>query len=98
VHHCQKFSVFKDGFNRRWKECLILGRWLTFDKSRVAGWPNSPITQGPDPKPICTGATIHSLAIAHSNLTSYKVHVCGFGGATDEDLGKQNKNTVTIQK
>ncbi len=90
--------MFKDGFNRWWKECLILGRWLTFDKSHVAGWYHSPITQGPDPKPIHTGATIHSLAITHSNLVLYKVHVCVFGGATDEDFGKQNENTVTTQK
>jgi hypothetical protein len=54
--------------------------------------------QGPDPKPIHTGATIHSLAITHSNLTSYKVHVCVFGGATDSNLGKENENTVTTQK
>ncbi len=59
AHHRQKFSVFEDGFNCRWKKCLILGRWLTFDKSHVACWYHSPITQGPDPKPICTGATIH---------------------------------------
>jgi hypothetical protein len=70
VHHRQKFSVFEDGFNRRWKECLILGRWFTFDKNCVAGCYHSPITQGPDPKPICTGATIHSLATRHSNLAS----------------------------
>ncbi len=99
VHHRQKFSVFEDSFNRRWKECLIfLGCWLTFDESRVAGWYHSPITQGPDPKPIHTGATIHSLAITHSNLASYKVDVCVFGGATDKDLGKQNEYTVTTQK
>jgi hypothetical protein len=98
AHHHQKFSMFEDGFNHQWKECLILERWLTFDESRVAGWYYSPITQGPDPKPICTGATIHSLAITHSNLASYKVHVHVFGGATDEDLGKQNENTITTQK
>jgi hypothetical protein len=82
--------VFKDGFNHWCKECLILGCWLTFDESRVAGWYHGPITQVPDPKTICTGATIHSLAITHSNLASYKVSVCVFGGATDKDLGKQN--------
>jgi hypothetical protein len=87
--------VFKDGFNRWWKECLIFGCWLTFDKSHVAGWYHSPITQGPDPKPICTSTTIHSLVITHGNLVSYKVHVWVFGGATDGDLGKPNKNTIT---
>jgi hypothetical protein len=96
--HCQKFSVFEDGFNRQWKECTIFGRWLTFDESRVAGWYHSPITQGPDPKHIHTGVTIHSLAITHGDLALYKVHIRVFGGASDEDLDKTNKNTVTTQK
>jgi hypothetical protein len=98
VHHRQKFSMFKDGFNRRWKECVMFGRWLTFNESHVAGWYHSPIMQGPDPKPICTGTTIHLLAITHGNLASYKVHVRVFGGATDGDLGKDNENTVTTQE
>ncbi len=34
----------------------------------------------------------------HGNLALYKVNVCVFGGATDEDSAKQNKNTVTTQK
>ena len=62
------------------------------------GWYHSPITQGPDPKPICTGATIHLLVIMHSNLVLYKAHICEFGGATDGDVGKANDNTVTTQK
>ena len=73
--HRQKFSMLEDGFNRRWKECTTFRRWPTFDESHVAGWYHSPITQGPDPKPIRTGATIHSLAITHGDLASYKVHV-----------------------
>ena len=98
AHHRRKFSMFKDGFNTRWKECVEFGKWLTFDESRVAGWYHSPITQEPDPMPIRTGATIHSLAITHGNLASYKVHIQVFGGKTDGDLGKENDNTVTIQK
>ena len=98
THHSRKFSMFEDGFNRWWKECVIFGRWLTFDKSRVTGWYHSPIMHGPDPKPICTGTTIHSLAITHGNLVSYKVRVCVFGKASDGDLDKKNKNTVTTQK
>jgi hypothetical protein len=97
-HHHKKFSRFEDGFNCWWKECIMFRCWLTFDESHVAGWYHSPITQGPDPKPVCTGATIHSLEIMHGNLASYKVHVCVFGRATDGDLGKANKNTVTTQK
>jgi hypothetical protein len=98
AHHRRKFLMFKDGFNTRWKECVEFGKWLTFDESRVASWYHSPITQEPDPKPIRTGATIHSLAITHGNLASYKVHIRVFGGKTDGDLGKENDNTVTIQK
>jgi hypothetical protein len=90
--------MFEDGFNRQGKECMIFGLWLTFDESCVAGWYHSPIMQGPDPKSICIGATIHSLAITHGNLASYKVHVCVFGGASDGDLDKMNKKTITTQK
>ena len=61
---------------------------------------HSPITQGPDPKPICTGTTIHSQSITHGDLASYKVHVRVFGRATDDGQGlnKTNDNTVTIHK
>ncbi len=90
--------MFEDGFNRWCKECLIFGRWLTFDKSHGAGWYHSPITQVPDPKPICTGTSNHSLAIMHGNLTLYKVHVRVLGGTMDRDLGKPNDNTITTQK
>ena len=87
AHHRRKFFMFKDGFNRRWKECVMFGRWLTFDTSRVAGWYHSPITQGPDPKPIRTGTIIHSQSITHGDLASYKVHVRVFGRATDDGRG-----------
>ena len=87
THHRRKFFMFKDGFNRRWKECVMFGRWPTFDKSRVAGWYHSPITQGPDPKPNCTGTIIHSQSITYGDLASYKVHVRVFGRATDDGRG-----------
>ncbi len=75
AHHRRKFAMLEDGFNTRWMECVKFGQWLTLNKSCVAGWYHSPITQGPDPKPIWTGATIHSLAITHGDLALYKVHV-----------------------
>ena len=96
-HRC-KFAMIEDAFNRRWKECVRFGCWLTFDESRVAGWYHSPMTQGPDPKPIRTGATIHSLAVTHGDFASYKLHVRVFGGKTDQDLGKRSNLTVGIQK
>jgi len=40
---------------------------------------------------IRTGMTIHSLAIMHGNLASYKVHVRVFGGATDGDSGQRKR-------
>ncbi len=82
-YHCRKFTIFKDGFNCWWKEwCPMFGRWLTFNESHVAGWYHDAITQGPDPKPICIGMKIYLLAIRHSNLPLYKVHVHVLGGAT----------------
>jgi hypothetical protein len=43
------------------------GKWVTVDESRVAGWYHSCITIGPEPKPIRTGATIHSLCVTHGS-------------------------------
>ena len=76
AHHCQKFLGFKDGFNCQFKECVMFRHWLTFNESHVAGWYHSPITKGPDPKPICISATIHLLAITHDDLALYKVGLC----------------------
>ena len=45
--HREKIGDVEDAFNRRWKEVLTPGKWLTFDKSQVAGWYNSQITMGP---------------------------------------------------
>ena len=98
ARHHQKFSMFEDGFNHRWKECVTFRRWLTFNASHVTGWYHSPIMQGPDPKPICTGMTIYLLAIIHGDLATYTLHVRVFDGATDEDSGKDNENTATTQK
>ena len=63
------------------------GRGMTHDKSRVAGWYNSPITCGPEPKPIRTGATLLSLAIAFVPLAGYKMHAQTFGGKKQWRLG-----------
>ncbi len=90
--------MFEDGLNIWRKECVKFRKWLPFDKSHVAGWYHSPIMQGPDPKPIWTGATIHSLVITHGDLALYKAHVQVFGGKMDGDLGNTSNNTITIQK
>ena len=32
-------------------------------ESRATGWPHSPITMGPEPKAIRSGATLHSMCV-----------------------------------
>ena len=60
--------------------------WVTFDESRVARWYNSAMTIGPEPKPIRSGATIHSLCVSKGNLAGYKLHARTYGGASDKSL------------
>ena len=96
--HQKKYGHIEDGFNYRWKECVHFGKWVTVDESRVAGWYHSCITIGPEPKPIRTGATIHSLCVTHGDLSSYKLHCRVYGGASDEGLSKKHNLTGTVQK
>ena len=98
AHHCRKFALFEDGFNCHSKECVQFRCWVTFEESHVAGWYHSPITQGPDPKLICTGATIHSLAITYGKLASHKLHVRVFSRKSDKDLGRKTDHTIGVQK
>ncbi len=86
AHHRRKFCILEDACNACWKACVFAGKHLTFDESRIAGWYKSPMTIGPDPKPIRTGATLHSLCVTFGLLASYKLHVRAYGGKTDEDL------------
>ncbi len=74
------------------------GKALTHDESRIAGWYKSAMTIGPEPKPIRTGATLHTLAVTYGMLTGYKLHVRTFGGRSDGDLGRCHENCETIQK
>ncbi|KAL7527926.1 hypothetical protein ACHAXR_002197 [Thalassiosira sp. AJA248-18] len=96
--HRQKYEHIEDGFNQRWKECVNFGRWNTTDERRVAGWYKSGITIGPEPKPIQTGATIHSICVTHGNLRTYKLHCRVYGGKHDEGLNHQHHNTANTQK
>ena len=52
ARHRRKFAVIEDAYNKRWQAIVKFGRWMTADKSRVAGWYHSPMTVGPEPKPI----------------------------------------------
>ena len=37
-------------------------------------------TIGPDPKPICTGTTLHSIAVTHGKLQFYKLYAHTYDG------------------
>ena len=96
--HRRKFGDVKDAFNKKWKECVTFGKWLTFNEIRVAGWYHSPITCGPEPKSIRTVAMIHSLCVKKGPLASYKVHVRVYGVKSDEELSQSSTHTGTVQK
>jgi hypothetical protein len=96
--HRKKFSNVEDTICQRWKEYINFGMWVTFDESRVAGWYNSAMTIGPEPKPIRTDATIHSLCVSKGDLAGYKLHARTYGGASDESLCVKRNDTVTTQK
>ena len=61
-------------------------------------WYKSGITIGPEPKPICTGATIYSMCVTEGDLDTFKLHCRVYGGRTDEGLNKVHANTATTQK
>ena len=79
ARHRRKFAVIEDAYNKRWQAIVKFGRWMTADESRVAGWYHSPMTVGPEPKPIRTGATLHSLCITHGPLRAFKLFVRVYG-------------------
>ena len=53
---------------------------------------------GPEPKPIRTGATKHTLCVVDGKLMTYKLHVRTYGGRKDEDLCNKSIYTGTVQK
>ena len=94
-----KFSRTEDGYNNRWQEVVNFGKWMTADESQAAGWYKSMMTIGPDPKPIRTGATLHTLCVTEGPLATYKLFSRVYGGKSDDDLNnKQQENTSTLQK
>ena len=86
VKHRMKHGDLETAFWRRWQECVTVGRTVTADESRIAGWLKSVMTVGPEPKPICTGCTLYTLCVTHGPLATYKLFCRAFGGKTDEDL------------
>ena len=71
---------------------------MTANESRLAGWNHSPCTIGPDPKPIRTGATLHTLAITRGKLQFYKLYARCYGGKDDGDIQGRHQHTVGQQK
>jgi hypothetical protein len=91
-------AIIEDAFNEQWKAALIFERQLTMDESRTPGWYHCPITQGPEPKPVHTSATMHTVCVTDGPLATYKLHARTFGGKTDGDLQSHHINTITTQK
>jgi hypothetical protein len=83
---------------KRWQAIVNPGRWITTDESRVAGWYHSVMTIGPDPKPIRTGATLHTACITKGPLATYKLFARVYGGEGDDDINRRNEHTVTHLK
>ena len=71
---------------------------MTADESRVAGWYHSPMTMGPEPKPIRTGCTLYTLCVTYGILATYKLFARAYGGKSDSALDHRNKNTNNTQK
>ena len=78
--HRTKHGVFEDAYVKRWQQCVKFGKWMTADESQAAGWYHSPCTVGPEPKPIRTGCTLHTLCVTHGDLASYKLYARCYGG------------------
>ena len=51
-----------------------------------------------DPKPIRTGATVHSLCVTKGPLRTYKLFVRVYGGKHDGELNNHHPNTATLLK
>mmetsp|Transcript_2847 Transcript_2847/g.5763 ORF Transcript_2847/g.5763 Transcript_2847/m.5763 type:complete len:366 (+) Transcript_2847:358-1455(+) len=98
AQHQKKHGQLEDAYNKRWQSIVNFGRWVTGDKSRLAGWYHSVMKIEPEPKPIRTGMTLHSLCVTHGPLRTYKLFVRAYGGRSDEDLDTKHQNTATLQK
>ena len=56
------------------------------------------MTIGPEPKPIRTGATLHTVCITEGPLHTYKLFARVYGGRFDEDVDVRNSHTATKLK
>ena len=56
------------------------------------------MTIGPEPKPIRTGATLHTVCITQGPLSSYKLYARVYGGRDDQDMNVHKRHTVKKAK
>ena len=90
--HRIKCCLIEDAFNAAWIKHIVFGKYITFNESRIAGWYHSVITIGTEPKPIRTGATVHSMCITFGPLKTFMLRVRTYGGKTDQDLSKKKQH------
>jgi len=95
--HRTKFAIVEDAHNVRWKVVIKHGADSTYDETRCSGAYPGPIVIGPEPKPIRTGATIHSMCVTKGPLKSYMLHIRVYGGKTDSDIKKINPHVGSQQ-
>ena len=86
IWHSRKFSEVEEAFSARWQACVRGGRGITMDESRVAGWYHSGMTVGPEPKPVRTGATAHTVCVTKGKFSRFLLLWRTYGGRTDEAL------------
>jgi hypothetical protein len=84
--HCRKFGEVQQQYCKRWQACVTPGRAITMDESRVAGWYHSGITCGPEPKPVRTGATAHTVCVTNGKFARFLLAWRIYGGRNDEGL------------
>jgi hypothetical protein len=84
--HPLKHGRLEDGYNKRWQAIVNFGKWITTDESRVADWYHSVVTIGPEPKPIRTSATLHTVCVTNGPLHTYKLFARTYGGKGNEDI------------
>jgi hypothetical protein len=56
------------------------------------------MTIGPEPKPIQTGAKLHTVCVTNGPLSTYKLFARVYGGKSDEDINVHNEHTATKLK
>ena len=79
AQHREKDAQLEDAYNKRWQEIGNFGWWVTVDESRLAGWYPLVTAIGPEPKPIRTGLTLHSLCVTKGPLRTHKLFVRAYG-------------------